>query len=79
MANFALSRVIPERGGEGFAASWEIGLTPHPPRYPVGHMAPLPGKCPLGLKLSRVPQGGLNITFKPKSPNQVPMDVIRAS
>ena len=34
-----------------------------------GHMAPLPKipeKCPLGLKLGRVPQGGLNITFKPK-------------
>ena len=32
-------------------------------------MAPLPkipGKCPLGLKLGRVPQGGLNITLKPK-------------
>ena len=26
----------------------------------------IPGKCPLGLKLGRVPQGGLNITFKPK-------------
>jgi hypothetical protein len=34
-----------------------------------GHMAPLPkipGKCPLGLKLGRVPREGLNITFKPK-------------
>ena len=32
-------------------------------------LAPLPkipGKCPMGLKLGRVPQGGLNITFKPK-------------
>ena len=26
----------------------------------------IPGKCPLGLKLGGVPQGGLNITFKPK-------------
>ena len=25
-----------------------------------------PGKCPMGLKLGRVPQGRLNITFKPK-------------
>ena len=25
----------------------------------------IPGKCPMGLKLGRVPQGGLNITFKP--------------
>ena len=35
----------------------------------------IPWKCPLGLKLGRVPQGGLNMTFKPKSPNQVSMDV----
>ena len=32
-------------------------------------MAPLPKipvKCPLGLKLGRLPQGALNMTFKPK-------------
>ena len=31
-----------------------------------GDMAPMPkipGRCPLSIKFSRVPQGGLNITF----------------
>ena len=31
-----------------------------------GPLSKIPEKCPLGLKLGRVPQAGINITFKPK-------------
>ena len=45
---------------------WALREPIYPRRGPYGPLPKIPGKCPLGINVGRVSQGGLNITFTPK-------------
>ena len=53
-------------GADGVEGVRAPSVHPISPGLCGGDLPKIPGKCPMGLKLGRVPQRGLNITFKPK-------------